>query len=212
MLQKVPARTGVQVLEMAVDWYNPGVVWLGLSNGDVLKSEDGGRTWRTVLNTKKDITAIMISQTDSRRGLVGTDTAGFYKTDDAGATWTQVVKELKDFRNGDNVLSLVQDAKSEVVIAATQFGLLRSRDFGSTWEKVSLLTSPGQVAIRALAIDPNNANRIYYAASATFYTSADGGNTWTTSRIPTTRVPEAMLVDPSKPSTVYVGVATVEKK
>lgn len=206
----VETRAGVNIVRIAVDWFNTQVVWLGLSNGDVLKSENGGDTWRTVLVNRRAVTSILINNADSRIVLVGLENDGFQKTVDAGATWVSVEDELKDFRNANRVHALTQDATSSNVLAATAYGILRSTDFGSTWTPLALVTSPGQVTINALGMDPNNANTIYYAAGGTFYISNDGGVNWDTQRLPTARQPQVLLVDPENPNVVYVGAASVE--
>jgi photosystem II stability/assembly factor-like uncharacterized protein len=208
----VETRADVLVLKIAVDWFNSQVVWIGLSNGDVLKSENGGGTWRTVLTSgRKDVTGIIVSNADSRVVLVATESDGFYKTTDGGVTWTQVEKELKDWKNATRVHALVQDATGTTVLSASGYGIMKSVDFGTTWAPLSLLTAPGQVTINAVGMDPNNASLIYYAAGGTFYISTDGGSNWDTQRLPTTRQPQVLLVDPKDPNVVYVGVASVEK-
>jgi len=207
----VETRAGVTISEIAVDWYNPQIVWIGLSNGDVLKSEDGTVTWLTSVSTKKNVTGLMVSNADSRVVLVATESDGFYKTADAGASWTQVKEGLKEFKNADKVSALVQDKTGGTVVASTAYGLMRSKDFGTTWEMMQLLSSPGQVVIYTVAMDPTDTNEIAYAAGKTFYRSVDGGAKWTTSEITTTRAPMALLMDPTDTEVVYLGVATVEK-
>lgn len=207
----VETRSGVTVAKIAVDWYNPDIVWIGLSNGDVMKSEDGAATWQTSLSAKKAITGLMVSNADSRAVLVATETDGFYKTADAGATWTQVKDELKEFKNASKVTGLVQTKDAGTVLASTAYGVIRSKDFGGTWEALQLLSSPGQVDIYTLAVNPEDANEIAYAAGTTFYRSQDGGAKWTTTKIPSTRVPMALLLDPADTDVAYLGVATIEK-
>ncbi|SRR3989339_250777 len=207
----VETRAGVTIRRIAVDWYNPLMVWIGLSNGDVLKSEDGAVTWQTSLSSKKSITGLMVSNADSRVVLVGTETDGFYKTTDSGIAWTQIKDELKEFKNAAKVSAFVQDKTGGTVLAATAYGILRSKDFGNTWEALQLLSSAGQVDIHTLAMNPADTNEIAYAAGTTFYRSLDGGVKWTTTKIPTTRVPMALVLDPTHTSVAYLGVATIEK-
>lgn len=206
----VETRAGVIVAEIAVDWYNPEIVWLGLSNGDVFKSEDGATTWVTSVSTKKTVTGVIVSNADSRVVLVATESDGFYKTTDAGATWVQIKDELKEFKNAAKVTTLVQDATGGTVVAATAYGLMRSKDFGNTWEALQLLSSPGQVDIFTLAMNPTDTNELAYAAGTTFYRSVDAGVKWTTTKIPTTRVPMSLVVDPTDSAVAYLGVATIE--
>ncbi len=202
---------GVQVTNVAVDWYNHNNIWIGLNNGDVLKSDDSGKTWKTILNAGDEITEFLISKTDSRQALVSTESRGVYKTTDGGENWTSVMDAMNEFRNGANVYTLVQSDDSGTVIAATGYGLLRSEDFGDSWEEIELITSPGQVQIRAVGIDADNPSTIYYAANSTFYRSLDGGSTWETERLASSRTPTTLLVDPTDPSVLYVAVAYFEK-
>ncbi|OGL66787.1 hypothetical protein A2856_03410 [Candidatus Uhrbacteria bacterium RIFCSPHIGHO2_01_FULL_63_20] len=203
----VDTRAKVEVAAVVVDWYDPNVVWLGLTNGDVLKSLDAGRSWRTVNATKANVSAILVSRADSRQVLVGTQKGGFFRTNDGGATWKQVDKELKDFRNGNKVTALVGDKGSGTVIAATGYGLLKSRDFGATWEALTLLTAPGQVAVKAVAIDPKKADRLFYATAGTFYQSTDAGVTWSTRPLPSAREPQVLQLAPDSSDTLFLGVA-----
>lgn len=207
----VETRNGVSITRVAVDWYDSKIVWIGLSNGDVLKSDDGAATWQTSVNGKEDVTSIAVDNADSRVVLVGTDGAGFWRTADSGATWTQIKDTLKDFRNAAKVTALSQTKDGGTLIAATAYGLIRSKDFGVTWEGLQLLTSAGQVAIRAVAVDPSNADVVAYAAGSTFYRSVDGGAKWTTSNIASARTPMALLPDPTDAQTLYLAVATLEK-
>ncbi|MEK7619759.1 MAG: YCF48-related protein [Patescibacteria group bacterium] len=204
----VDNRSGVSVVQVAVDWYNPRTLWIGLSNGDVLRSGDSGRTWTTALKTGEEISGFLINNTDSRQLLVSTFSEGMWKTTDTGTTWEEVDGGLGELKQSGKVYQMVQSEDSGVVIAASQYGLTRSTDFGATWSAISLLTSPGQVAIRAVGIDEENPTTIYYAANATFYRTTDGGATWDTEKFSSSRVPRALLVDPEDSAVLYIGVAT----
>lgn len=204
----VDNRSGVSVVQVAVDWYNPSTLWIGLSNGNVLRSSDSGRTWTTVLKAGEEISGFLINNTDSRQLLVSTFSDGIWKTTDGGDTWEEVDGGLSDLKKSKKVYQLVQSEDSGVVLAASQYGLTRSTDFGTTWEAIQLLTSPGQVSIRAIGLDEEHPTTIYYAANATFYKTTDGGTTWDTEKFPTSRAPRALLVDPQDASVLYIGVAT----
>ncbi len=207
----VETRANVQITDIALDWYNPRVIWLGQSNGDVQKSEDGGKTWRRALDNRSGVNAILVGAGDSRVVLVGTKGGGIYRSADAGATWTQVRDELKKMRGADTVLALAQDAKGASVVAATEYGLLRSVNAGATWEPLQLLTAAGQVKIHALAVGPDKADTVAYAVGGTFYRSVDGGKNWTTTKLPSTRDPMRLLPDLSVPGGYFLGLAAPQK-
>ena len=204
----VDNRSGVSVVQVLVDWYAPRTLWIGLSNGDVLRSGDSGQTWSTVLKTGEEISAFLINNTDSRQILVSTFNEGIWKTTDGGEHWEEVDGGLSKLKQSAKVYQMIQSDDSGVVIAASQYGLTRSTDFGSTWEAIPLLTSPGQVTIRSIGIDVENPTTMYYASNATFYRTTDGGTTWDTEKFPTSRIPRVLLVDPEDPQVLYIGVAS----
>lgn len=206
----IETRSEVNVHRIAADWYNPQIIWVGLTNGDILKSEDGGETWRTAISSNTGVTDILVSNADSRVVVVATSKDGFLKTTDGGATWNKIEDDLKDYKNANRVYGLTQTKEGGIVIASTSYGLLRSSDMGSTWESITLLTAAGEVSIQAFGVAPDNANLIYYASGSTFYRSDDGGSTWTTSKLQTTKTPDTLVVDPSDTSRVYLGVIKLE--
>lgn len=203
-------RSKTYTRRVAVDWFNEGVVYLGLSNGDILKSVDSGQSWSNVRADRGDISDILISNQDSRVILVGTNKS-LWKSSDGGITWIDMGEALKDYKDGSIVFKLVQTKDGSAVFAATKYGLLKSTDFGETWEALKLLTSPRQVEIKALAIDPIEANKIYYATSSTFYKTVDGGTNWTTQKISSTAWGISfLLVDPEATDVIYMGREAIE--
>ncbi|MEK7452453.1 MAG: YCF48-related protein [Patescibacteria group bacterium] len=207
----VESRPKVEISFVALDWFNPETVWLALSNGDLQKSMDGGKTWSTSLNVKDVMTKILISQVDSRVMLIGTQKTGIQKTVDGGETWQKITDTSREsLLVGVN--DLIQTKSSDTIFAATKYGLVRSTDFGDTWSPIKLVTAPGQVAIRAIGVDWFNPSKIFYATTATFYQSSDAGVTWKTGKLPSARVPRAMLVDPKLSSVIYLGAASEVKK
>ncbi|MBI4713822.1 hypothetical protein HY771_01390 [Candidatus Uhrbacteria bacterium] len=203
----VETRAGVNVVRIALDWYTQGTIWIGLSNGDVLKSIDAGKTWKSVLKLGKEVSQILISNKDSRQIIVASYTLGFQRTSDGGDHWEKYDGDTARLTGTQIVYGLVQNKDASVTLATTKYGILRSMDFGLTWEPLKLLTSPSQVIIRAVGISPKDSNTIYYAVNSTFFTSTDSGKTWQTQKFPSTRIPRTMIVDPKDPAVVYVGVA-----
>lgn len=204
----VETRAGLLITQVAIDWYTKGTVWIGLSNGDVLKSTDDGKSWKKVLKMADEISEIVLSNKDSRQVIVSGYKNGMQRSTDGGDHWEKVEGNITKLTNASQVYAFSQTNDGGTLIAATQYGLLRSKDFGMTWESINLLTSPGQVLIRAVAVAPKDSNIIYYATPGTFYRTSDGGQTWQTQKFPSTRIPRALLVDPDDSSVLYVGVAS----
>ncbi|MFH1631761.1 MAG: hypothetical protein ABIA47_01910 [bacterium] len=207
----VETRSDEELTSFAVDWFDTNILWAGTSAGDVLKSTDAGANWTTVGRVGDDVMAIMVSNADSRIVLVGTEAKGLFRTTDGGENWTEFEDDLrKEFRNSDDVFGFTQTASGGTVAMNTKYGLLVSTDKGASWKAVPLVTSPGEVRVWGVALDPKDGNTIYYGTSEIFYTSTSGGSSWATQELPSSRAPKAMLVHPLYTDNIFVGFASVD--
>ncbi len=113
------------------------------------------------------------------------------------------------------LLGLAQQARSATLLyAMTENGLLyRSADGAKTWQNIALPATPGQ--FEALAVDPENSSNLYVDVSVRgkaapgqqdnyFFRSADGGATWSQSKL--TGPPQLVAVDPTSSNIVYAGI------
>lgn len=208
----VGSQSDVTISAMALDWYDPKILWIATTSGDVIRSVDGGNSWTTMTRLDDEATSITISNADSRIILVGTRTSGMSRTTDSGATWTNFEKTLKDFKSSDRVYGFAQNANGSLVIMNTKYGLLSSVDSGATWSGISLIPGSGEVRIYGLAIAPEGSDTIYYATDSTLNRSTSGGTAWTTSGLPSTRAGFALMIDPEDSTHLYLGSATVASK
>ncbi len=203
--------SGKTVNVVRVDWYNPSIVWLGTASGDVVKSVDTGKTWSTVARAKDDIVDIQVDNADSRIILAITARRGMWRTTDGGTTWSNMDEAFKSFRDIGVEYALSQTKDGSLIYLVSDYGILRSADHGATWEALTLLTKPGSVRIYAMAVNPVDANSIYYGTATTLYSTTDGGVNWATRQLPTSRATSVLVVDPNDTSVLYLGAATVEK-
>lgn len=204
-------RVQQEINDVVIDTYDPKIIYAGTSSGDLLKSLDAGKSWTTIERLKKAVRRIVINYYDTRIIYVATKDAGIFKTTNAGATWTDLAKSLKAFPGAQNVVELVLDkTQKDVLVSASQYGLLKTVDGGITWQNLELLTPPKGTSIYSLALDPKNGSNIYYATAATFYKSADAGQTWTTKKLPTAKAASALLVDPIDGNIIYLGTLKLQ--
>src|SRR5690606_35780502 len=146
---------------------------------------DGGRSWANIFQIKDEITAIEVSNRDSRVILVGTDDKGLWRSMDAGATWTEFEDVLnKEFKNSDAVYGFSQTRDGSTLLMNTEYGILRSNDAGVTWESVALIAAGRDVHIWSIAIDPEDPQQIYYGTQGTFYSTEVGGGSWSAEDMP----------------------------
>ena len=201
-------RTDKVMTDVTVDWFNSLIVYAGTSDGDILKSEDGGKSWKIVKRVDgTPISTIVISPHDSRLVFVGTQGSGVWKTLDGGRTWLEIRKQFGDeLRDARRVTQLVLDPKNEnrIYLVAQKAGIIRSDDQGENWVALNLPAPPGSFTINALAVDPRDPNTLVFTGPTTFTISSDAGNTWTAKKLPTTSAGTKLLIDPQD-STIFLG-------
>ncbi len=206
----VETRSDETLTALALDWYNPDSVFIGTSEGDVLRSLDGGQTWKAVLRARNNITDIEISNSDSRIVMAGTRSDGIYRSTDSGANWTNLETAFKDYKKANNVFDFSQTDDGSRLLVRSAYGLTYSDDAGLTWQPINLVSSAGEVLVRAAALSATNKQVIYYSSGSTFYTSNSGGDAWSTTNLPTTRAASVIYADEGKNGRVFLGVAALD--
>jgi hypothetical protein len=197
----------VQIKALAVDFYEPTRIYFGNSRGDISISADRGDHWITALRTGSSINQVVLNPFDSREVFITTVGEGLYRSPDSGISWTPMKDKMTEFKNSFNIVSLIAPpSTSGLLFAATAYGLLRSTDSGDTWMRINLVTPVDQASINSLAVDPQDPKNIYYVTNTTFYSSADGGASWRTKKLPTTRAGIRLLVKPDETNVIFMGV------
>jgi len=206
------SRRDQTVTALVMDPKNPIVLYAGISNGDLIRSVDGGGSWATLKRFDNRVTKIAINKTNTTVVYVGTGDGGLFRSADAGITWNDFNRAWQQQYGAKNIYGIQQLPEvADGWVVASRYGLMRTTDGGAAWEQIQLLTQPGGVTITTLAVDPKNGKNIYYTTAGTLYRTQDGGATWVTRKIPTTRVPRALMVDPEDGNLLYLGVAAVKK-
>ena len=169
--------------------------------GGVCISVDGGRTWSKSNEGMEETAATQIlldptSPVDARILYVTGFGRGVYKSADGGRSWklkNAGITQKEPFawrivRDGNGALYLLIARRSEDGSIGTDGdgALYRSTDGAEHWTAVTM--PAGTNAPNGLAIDPDNANRLYLATWALakgdhgdgggIFLSADGGKIW----------------------------------
>lgn len=201
----------VNVNAISIDHADSRIVYIGVSRGDVIKSQDGGESWQTIYRVKKTIRKIIMDPNNSLRLYVVAKTKGVLYTVDGGGNWDNMNKVLKDAALGTNIKDILfikgEPAK---MFVATRFGILITMDNGENWEKLDLLPPDQKAEVNAIAVNPENTDELYYVTNTTFYRSTDRGVNWTTIKLPTTRAAVELLINDSKPNELYMGVMSIQ--
>jgi photosystem II stability/assembly factor-like uncharacterized protein len=206
-------RTDKTLTALSVDWFNPQIVYAGTSDGDILRSDNGGNSWRSVRRIEAvRINQIIVDPHDSRIVYAATNGSGILKTVDGGQNWTLIRNELQEFENARRVNLIVLDPNTaNRIYAISKYGIVESNDGGATWNALQLPTPPGSVDLKAMAIHPKDPKRIVYATDKAVLWSIDGGQTWTTKKLPTSRGAAFMTYDGADQPSLFLGAAPAKK-
>lgn len=126
------------------------------------------------------------------RIYVGTEDQGLRRSTDGGRTWTPVGRGIAWSNITAVAVGRGQPGRLGIVYAGTEpSALFRSADGGDTWEELRALATlpssstwsfpprPETHHVRAIAVDPHDAQSIYAAIEAgALVRSQDGGDTW----------------------------------
>jgi photosystem II stability/assembly factor-like uncharacterized protein len=211
---------GGEVRCLSVDGLSPHRVYAGTHGGGVLRSDDGGTTWRQSGLGGQIVKAIAASPTQPGVVYAGTRPARLYVSRDAGVTW----RELAGFRRIPwrwlwfspaeqpfigyvQAIALSPTDPNRLVVGIEFGATVLSEDGGRTWTR----HRPGSLRdCHGLAFHPTSGDWVYEAggtgAGASF--SRDGGRTWTQPREGLDRhYGWAVAADPADPEVWYVSVA-----
>ncbi len=184
--------------------------YFGATGGGLWKTTDGGNEWAPVTDgqiTSSSVGAVAVAETNPDIVYIGmgevqlrgsiTQGDGVYKTKDGGKTWrhlglseTQAIARIRIHPTNPDIVYVA--ALGHPYGENEERGVFRSKDGGTTWEKVLYVSNKAGAV--DLIIDRNNP-KVLYASTWQVYRKAwkmwgggpdcklwksiDGGDTWT---------------------------------
>jgi photosystem II stability/assembly factor-like uncharacterized protein len=207
-------KATVILTALAVDHKNSKIVYVGTSEGEILKSTDGGNTWLTVRRQAGDkIIDILVDLSNNRIIYVGTTKSGILKSLDAGQNWTSLGAGLASYVGSHEYKQLIPDpATPNGLIFISKFGLLRTVDGGDSWQVIELLPNAKKTSILAVAVNPKSSAEFYYATASSLVKTSDGGVKWSSKKMPfSTRLTTGIFISSENPNIVYLTTAPIKK-
>jgi photosystem II stability/assembly factor-like uncharacterized protein len=182
------------------------VVLFGHHNG-VMRSDDGGRSWKPLVE-RSGFDAMQLAtagrSSAGRLYLAGHDV--FQVSDDGGSSWRPVPNNLP----GTDIhqFALDPDNPQRLTAGVVGFGVLASNDGGRTWERLPA-EPPGELTALASA---GGTPETLYAGTARLgvLRSSDNGRSWSPAAGQADsdvafRTVLALAIDPSARQTIYAG-------
>jgi photosystem II stability/assembly factor-like uncharacterized protein len=201
-----------------------GVILAGSRQG-VMRSDDGGKTWRDAsegLGTKY-VRWLAYHPAMSDREFAGTEPADIFVSGDGANSWKQGggVTALRDahrwflpYSPQAGCIRGFAFHGSRVYAAAEVGGALRSDDGGATWQLCAgsngdpdLEGPPAPLIypdVHSIEVHPSSPDWVYAPTGGGFYRSRDGGATWTLAYECYVR---AMWLDPDDTEHMLIGPA-----
>ncbi len=150
------------------------------------------------------VTAIAVNPNNQNVIYLGTAQGGVWRSSDAGDTWTPLFDRQLSLGIGEPAGIAIDPNNTDTVYVGTSSrvgsaepdtvgqpstGLFKSTDDGASWIAVGSGFPAGNTgnatqfvgrAINVIIVDPANSNVLYLASVSGVFTSADGGQNWTT--------------------------------
>lgn len=186
-------------------------LYAATGNG-IFRSTNAASSWvaasRTVGNA--DLMSLAVDPGNPRRLWVGGGEGGVWRSSDGGATWTAATGAITSAPVYTVVLHPANP--STLYVSTWGQGVFKSSDGGATWGAIN--SGISNFDVRALAVDPMTPAKMYagcyynrfFSGSPSppqFYTSGDGGSTWTGAPWSVMGDVHRLFIDPRAPSTLY---------
>lgn len=227
-----PDNFGGRTRAFLIDKDNPNLLFAGSVAGGLFRSTNGGASWLVVNDNQENLAVVSICQATNGdiyygtgegmyagaggTGSSGTLGGGVFKSTDRGLTFTRLQSTVPIPNNaGAQWASVGQmiahKTNPNIIWAATNSGLLRTTDGGSTWAVQAGNLLPNSNPVTDMTQGPDGSMWVAFSLGRVIY-SPDGEDNWTEiSKIgagPTdiARSPgrQAIAVSPQDANFVYV--------
>ena len=162
------------------------------------KTTDGGQNWNPSGLENKGVSSLAIARANPSV-LYAAAGAGVFTSADGGEHWRAVNSGLPSY-----IGSVAVDPVNPRIAYAGGAGLFKSSDGGDNWSAVPIPAGLPNPSVGHLTFDSTIPGTLYAARPRQLIKTPDGGATWTAGNVPSDVV-ASIAVDPSNPSTVYIG-------
>jgi photosystem II stability/assembly factor-like uncharacterized protein len=197
-----------------------GRLFAGTHGDGIHASDDGGRTWHRKdrgIGHANIFSMSAVRAADGSRVYAGTEPAHLFVSRDHGETW----EELPALRSAPtvdkwmfpapphvaHVKHITFDPRSaDTIYASVEVGAgLKSTDGGQTWRQMSGFDHD----VHRMVVTAARPDDVFMGTGIGLYHSADAGETWEqlTDRSARIAYPDAVIVHPRNPDTVFIAGA-----
>lgn len=200
----------VMLQSMSLGGTDGRVLYVGLSNGDLLRSDTRGESWTRMYTFDQRIERILANRNDANIVYAATTRNALWRSADSGKSWTRFLSHAawEDLEYVRSYRTMALDPTIfDGLVYVSASGIIRTHDGGITWDRIEGLESPGNVTISALAVHPKDASTLLYGTRQGIFRTTDGGNSWKTTSLNSSRAPVSITFNDTNPTMLFVGLA-----
>lgn len=164
----------------------PGRLYMGLSNGNMLRSDNAGLTWMmlpALPGTDFSVTSLAAHPTvpntllaSTSENVFGSGDTRLFRSMNAGLSWTEIPCPMNCPWQDSGFRDMHFAGVAGKMWAVNFSGVARSLDFGQTWTTIGTFpTRAGQYIIS----NPSNNNEVFVGGRQGLGFTLDDGVTWT---------------------------------
>jgi photosystem II stability/assembly factor-like uncharacterized protein len=174
--------------------------------GDIFRSDDGGRSWRTLKAVHgKSIRALSMAPSDPNTLVIGA-LDGVFRTHNGGETWERMSPEAQqEIKNIESIA--IDPVNPDIVYAGTWHLPWKTDDGGASWHSISKGIAFDSDMF-SIIVDPKNPSVVYASACSGMYKSLNKAEYFhrISLELPHSAMRTRVLKqDPQRPSIVYAG-------
>ncbi|PIQ87895.1 MAG: hypothetical protein COV73_01715 [Candidatus Omnitrophica bacterium CG11_big_fil_rev_8_21_14_0_20_43_6] len=143
-------------------------------SGNILKSDNSGKSWRRVLGIRgflRNINNMVMDENNPNIIYAATDN-GLYRSRDAGERWERVFRGKNSRQNQCTAIGM----SGQLILVGTSSGLFISQDGGRSWDAQKM--GSASAGIFNIDFSQGENKTIYLAAENGVFKSLDHGQSW----------------------------------
>ncbi len=195
------------VLDIKINPNRSNILYIGTADGGLFESRDFGESWKIIKWFPDKIQSIAVNPYNDFQIYVSFENSGLVRSDDAGLSWVDLKYTLLNFDRALRTKNVLVDIfRPNIVYLTSYFGLLKSNNYGQSWEAMKVIVPPEALPINAIAQDFKNSRIMYITAGSNIYKTEDGGETWIVKKINTNKKINVIKIDPNNSQNIYIGI------
>lgn len=207
--------TSLNILSITINPVNTDIIYLGSRGDGIYKSFSQGAYWHQlqdkngVFSSQANVYDIAIDPKNPDRIYAGVyqDKKGrVFRSQDGGESWEEVYIVSKE-KYAVFAIAIDSYDPSIIYIGTAQGGLLKSTDYGKSWETMKWFED----VISDIAINPQDTRIVYLSTfEEGIYKSTDKGETWQSFEeklkdFQQAKKVENLVIDSKRPNIIYAG-------